>query len=131
MTRTFVVMIAEKPSDLIPAVALAAGLRRLGAIVWTPMAHSKPKKQLERARSIDPVYTVIVDGERATLVNSTRNRFVGSMDEMAAGLADLHGDDDPSTRIATEVIDDTWRAAFGDWDPEVESFTAHTQGARS
>lgn len=87
----FAVIVTTASTDLMGAVVLAAKVRAANAVVDTPLAHSQTKRQLRRAFASEPRIVVVLDGDRAEVINvRTGNRAPCSAAEAASALVTFY-----------------------------------------
>lgn len=91
MSKIFAVIVTTSASDLVGATALAAGMRRAGAIVETPLAHSTVTRQTRRALGVDASFVLVLDGDSVEIISkSTGVRAVTPASAAAQSLASLY-----------------------------------------
>jgi len=89
--QPFAVIVTTASTDLMGAVVLAAQVRNANAVVDTPLAHSQTKRQLRRAFASAPRFVVVLDGDRAEVINvRTDKRASCSAADAASALVTFY-----------------------------------------
>lgn len=106
-------MVAERPADVMACVMFAGPLRRAGVRVLTPVAYSKPRKQIANAKAEHAFRMIVLDGTKATIIDvRTGVRVETAHDDAIAAVLDLAAEWADFTNATAERLADQCYAAF-------------------